>query len=109
MCQEMLQNGSPNACNWHVPRVQWAREQSNVPYVAYPGTHGFSCLHHTVLPVSIEHASCFRSTSCTPMSLPLSQRCHRYWFFLAFLSFFVDLSIHLSGQGWTSSTGGSGM
>ncbi|MHB8600579.1 MAG: Y-family DNA polymerase [Ktedonobacteraceae bacterium] len=36
--------------------VQWSREQSNVPYVAYTTMPGFFWLHHTVLPISIDEA-----------------------------------------------------
>src|SRR5438309_754080 len=44
------------SCNCRVPRVQYAREQRNVPYVAYTATLGFSWIHHILLPVTIDEA-----------------------------------------------------
>src|SRR5258708_8364936 len=44
------------SCNCRVPRVQYAREQWNVPYVAYTATLGFSWIHYILLPVTMDEA-----------------------------------------------------
>ena len=46
----------PKACHGWAECVQYAREQGNVPHVAYTAKPEFSWLHHTLLPVTIDEA-----------------------------------------------------